>query len=115
MRPRIRGSITSLRQSALLTALTLLGSVWAMAQVAAVPVKAPEASSPAYPLELSANRRYLVDQNNIPFLITGDNPHALLGMGPFPNTGTRQFTPPGNNHDGDTDRVLLLLALSSGE
>jgi hypothetical protein len=77
----IRGSFTKLRQSALLTALTLLGSVWAMAQVAAVPVKAPDASSPAYPLKLSANRRYLVDQNNIPFLITGDNPHALLGMG----------------------------------
>jgi len=29
---------------------------------------------------------------------------------PVPNTGTRQFTPPGKNHDGDTDWVLLLDA-----
>jgi len=27
---------------------------------------------------------------------------------PFPNEGTRQFTPPGNNHDGDGDWLLLL-------
>jgi hypothetical protein len=30
--------------------------------------------------------------------------------GPFPNTGNRQFTPPGNNHAGDSDWVLLLNA-----
>src|SRR5580704_7047425 len=33
----------------------------------------------AYPLELSANHRYLVDQNNVPFLITGDSPQAMTG------------------------------------
>jgi hypothetical protein len=38
------------------------------------------ASSPAYPLKVSANRRYLVDQNNIPFLIAGDSPQALPVM-----------------------------------
>jgi hypothetical protein len=27
---------------------------------------------------------------------------------PFANTGIRQFTPPGKNHDGDGDWVLLL-------
>jgi hypothetical protein len=27
---------------------------------------------------------------------------------PFANTGTREFTPPGNNHDGDGDWVLVL-------
>jgi len=27
---------------------------------------------------------------------------------PFPNAGARQFTPPGNNHDGDGDWVLVL-------
>jgi hypothetical protein len=31
----------------------------------------------AYPLKLSANHRYLADQNNIPFLITGDSPQAM--------------------------------------
>ena len=81
MEPLTRGNFTKLRQPALLSALTLLGSVWALAQVAAEPAKGPPVSSPVYPLKLSANRRYLVDQNNTPFLITGDNPHALLGMG----------------------------------
>jgi hypothetical protein len=36
-------------------------------------------SSPAFPLKLSANRRYLVDQNNKPFLIVGDSPQGLMG------------------------------------
>jgi hypothetical protein len=29
---------------------------------------------------------------------------------PFPNTGTRLFKPPSNNHDGDGDWVLVLEA-----
>jgi hypothetical protein len=29
---------------------------------------------------------------------------------PFTNSGSRQFTPPGNNHDGDGDWVLVLTA-----
>lgn len=36
--------------------------------------------SPAsYPLKASSNGRYLVDQNNVPFLIVGDSPQSLLG------------------------------------
>jgi hypothetical protein len=35
---------------------------------------------------------------------------APIAGQPFANTGTRQFTPPGNNHDGDGDWVLLLEA-----
>ncbi|MEI9815072.1 MAG: hypothetical protein WDO18_21575 [Acidobacteriota bacterium] len=27
---------------------------------------------------MSANRRYLVDQNNTPVLIAGDSPHAMI-------------------------------------
>jgi Protein of unknown function (DUF4038)/Putative collagen-binding domain of a collagenase len=34
---------------------------------------------PAYPLKASANNRYLVDQNNVPFMIVGDSPHSLIG------------------------------------
>src|SRR5581483_3581327 len=34
--------------------------------------------APAYPLKPGANRRYLVDQNNQPFLVVGDSPHALI-------------------------------------
>jgi hypothetical protein len=33
----------------------------------------------AYPLKASANRRYLVDQENQPFLMVGDSPQALIG------------------------------------
>ena len=32
-----------------------------------------------YPLKLSTNRRYLVDQRNVPFLIVGDSPQAMIG------------------------------------
>ncbi len=71
---------SNLRRPTLLMALALLGSVWAIGQAAAAPPKVPGTSSPRYPLKVSANRRYLVDQNNIPFLITGDGPHALLAM-----------------------------------
>ena len=35
-------------------------------------------AAPVYPLKKSANGRYLVDQNNVPYLITGDSPQALI-------------------------------------
>ncbi len=40
--------------------------------------KTPTASAPAYPVKVSANGRYLVDQNNTPFLIVGDTPQGLI-------------------------------------
>jgi hypothetical protein len=36
-------------------------------------------SGPVYPLKVSKNGRYLVDQNSAPFLIMGDAPHAMFG------------------------------------
>ena len=39
--------------------------------------------------------------------------YTTIPGGLFANTGTRQFTPPGNNHDGDSDWVLLLDASGS--
>jgi Protein of unknown function (DUF4038) len=33
----------------------------------------------AYPLKPSANGRYLVEQNNTPFLMVGDSPQSLIG------------------------------------
>jgi hypothetical protein len=44
---------------------------------AATEIGAP-AAAPAYPLKVSANHRYLVDQNNMPFLMVGDSPHSLI-------------------------------------
>lgn len=39
----------------------------------------PQGSSPVvYPVKVSANGRYLVDQNNTPFLISGDSPQGLI-------------------------------------
>lgn len=69
-----------LRRPALAAALLLIGFV-GTAWRAAAPPRVFGASSAAYPLKVSANGRYLVDQNDKPFLITGDNPHALIGMG----------------------------------
>jgi hypothetical protein len=36
------------------------------------------APNPAYPLKISASKRYLVDQQNIPFLLQGDAPWSLI-------------------------------------
>jgi hypothetical protein len=35
-------------------------------------------AGPVYPLRVSANRRYLVDQNGVPFLIAGDSPQTMI-------------------------------------
>jgi hypothetical protein len=35
-------------------------------------------SGPVYPLKASGNNRYLVDQNNTPFLMVGDSPQHLI-------------------------------------
>jgi len=32
-----------------------------------------------YPLKVSSNRRYLVDQRGRPFMVVGDSPHSLIG------------------------------------
>ncbi|MGA2077677.1 MAG: DUF4038 domain-containing protein [Terriglobia bacterium] len=46
--------------------------------MSAASAKASGANSPAYPLKVSPNGRYLVDQNNTPFLIVGDTPQGLM-------------------------------------
>jgi hypothetical protein len=39
----------------------------------------PATAGVAFPLKASANGRYLVDQNNVPFMMVGDSPQALIG------------------------------------
>jgi hypothetical protein len=34
--------------------------------------------APAYPLKVSTNKRYLVDQNNVPFMVVGDSAWSLI-------------------------------------
>ena len=53
-------------------AATTLASKMPAQNVSAYP------ASPAYPLKASANNRYLVDQNNVPFLMVGDSPQTLI-------------------------------------
>ena len=36
-------------------------------------------SAPVFPLKVSADKRYLVDQRHVPFLIAGDSPQGLMG------------------------------------
>jgi hypothetical protein len=45
----------------------------------ASPAATSAAAKPAYPLKATANNRYLVDQDNVPFLIVDDSPQALVG------------------------------------
>ena len=35
-------------------------------------------AAPTYPLKVSANGRYLIDQHSTPFLLAGDSPQALM-------------------------------------
>src|SRR5690242_18310638 len=35
-------------------------------------------AGPAYPLKMSIDRRFLVDQSNAPVMIVGDSPQALM-------------------------------------
>jgi hypothetical protein len=60
---------------ALLTALT--PSVQAQNTPTATRLDRPS-DGPVYPLKASANNRYLVDQNNTPFLMVGDSPQHLI-------------------------------------
>jgi hypothetical protein len=40
---------------------------------------APLSAAPAYPLKKGPTGRYLVDQNDVPFLIAGESPQAMIG------------------------------------
>jgi chitodextrinase len=53
------------------------GTAWAM-QLVAFKSAGSTPPSTSYPLKVSANGRYLVDQHDVPFLIAGDSPQALM-------------------------------------
>jgi hypothetical protein len=58
--------------------LTLLGCTMTAAQMN--PATPKEGLGVAFPLKVSANHRYLVDQNNVPFLMVGDSPQGLMSQ-----------------------------------
>ena len=67
------------RIHATVIALPLLAPVVTGIRLIAVPPQASGGSPIVYPLKVSPNGRYLVDQNNAPFLIVGDTPQGLMG------------------------------------
>lgn len=78
MKIRLLVSYSNLILFAMLMTSGGQGSVPAEAQLSAAPPRFSKATVPAYPLKLSSNRRYLVDQKNRPFLIVGDSPQGLI-------------------------------------
>lgn len=69
----------SRRLSSIFIALSLLASPAGFAQMTTgSTAPSGDATSPAYPLKVSASGRYLVDRNNTPFLIVGDVPQTLV-------------------------------------
>lgn len=64
--------------SPVLVVLMLLEPARAKRQSSAARGGSAHATFPAYPVKVSANGRYLVDQNNIPFMIAGDSPQGLI-------------------------------------
>src|SRR5947199_8573243 len=44
-----------------------------------VPTTTTTPTGSAFPLRVSSNGRYLVDQNDVPFLMVGDSPQAAIG------------------------------------
>jgi len=62
-----------------------LGIIWALGGefFSATHGAAAESSTrpyvPVYPVKASPNNRYLVDQDNVPFMMVGDSPQSLLG------------------------------------
>jgi hypothetical protein len=62
---------------------------------------APTAS---YPLKASPNGRYLVDQNNVPFLIAGDSPQGLMALSP-----TDQQAYLSSRHDAGVNTIWVSL------
>lgn len=42
-------------------------------------IASASAAAPAYPLHPDPTNRYLVDSNNVPFMMVGDSPQALIG------------------------------------
>src|SRR5206468_2722112 len=50
-----------------------------VALLATLLISAPVDAAPAYPVRVGPTGRYLVDQNGVPFLITGESPQAMIG------------------------------------
>jgi Protein of unknown function (DUF4038)/Putative collagen-binding domain of a collagenase/Fibronectin type III domain len=73
------GLTTATEYSYAVTAYDEAGNVSAQSATASAATQSPTLS-PAYPLKVSPNHRYFVDQNNVPVLVIGDAPQSLGGQ-----------------------------------
>ena len=62
---------------------------------------------------ITVNMAQLKGPANAKWFDPSNGVYTTIPGGPFANTGTREFTPPGKNHHGDSDWVLLLDASHS--
>src|SRR6185437_6950387 len=77
------GVLSVTRRAALLGMLSLFILCGFRCGFTGLPDAAAQARSAkhaAYPIRVSANGRYLVDQNGVPFLITGDSPQSMMTL-----------------------------------
>jgi hypothetical protein len=65
--------------TAILAVAVGLATAWPRPSRTASPIGFDRLHSVAYPLKVSRNGRYLVDQRNVPFMIVGDSPQAMIG------------------------------------
>jgi hypothetical protein len=68
----------------------------------------PAAADPVYPLKVSANGRYLVDQNHVPYLLAGDSTQALTTN--ISTADAEMFFADRQAHGFNSDWVNLLTA-----
>src|SRR5260221_902094 len=72
----IKSTMRSPNAPILLTALALI--YWTAPSALAQANDQKPGLAPAYPLKKSTNGRYLVDQKDVPFLVAGESPQALM-------------------------------------
>lgn len=90
----------------------LLAGASSGAHAAVRAAAAPAAPRYAFPLHVSANRRYLVDRRGRPFLLVGDSPQALIGD--LSVAQARAFIADRRSHGIDALWVSLLCAKYTG-
>jgi len=76
-----------------------------------LPLVLKQTNASSYPLKASANGRYLVDQNNVPFLMAGDSAWGLMALSP---ADQQTFMAGRHNQGLNTILVSLLCSTYSG-
>jgi len=65
----------------------------------------------AAPRTITVNLRGLSNTASASWFDPSNGAYKSISGKEFPNTGFQEFTPPGNNHSGEGDWVLLLKTM----